>query len=69
MAGLRFAPSLIETGLLTNISLGALTDASKVNREWDRFVDYDVDLAPWKCDVCVPPGYDGTTGARLTHTG
>ncbi|MEO7934381.1 MAG: autotransporter-associated beta strand repeat-containing protein [Chthoniobacterales bacterium] len=57
---LEAAPSPIGTGLLSNITLGALQNSAVVNRQWPNWVDYDVDLATWTYDVYVPPGYDGT---------
>ena len=59
-APLWAAASPIGTGLVSNISLGALTDPSKVNRKWTEDIDYDIDLTSWKYDVYVPVDYDGT---------
>ncbi len=57
---LNAAPSPIGTGLLSNITLGALQDTSVVNRTWPQVVNYDLNLDTWAYDVYVPPGYDGT---------
>jgi hypothetical protein len=48
------------TGLVSNTTLGALKDASVINRAWPLVVNYDLDLNTWPMDVYVPPGYDGT---------
>jgi autotransporter-associated beta strand protein len=48
------------TGLHLNTTLGALKDASVVNRQWPEVIDYDSDIAGWAVDVYVPPAYDGT---------
>jgi len=48
------------TGLVSNTTLGALKDASVINRAWPDVVNYDLNLATWPMDVYVPPGYDGT---------
>lgn len=57
---LQAAPSPIGTGLLSNITLGALQDPSVVNQKWPSCVYYDLDLTTWRYDVYVPPTYDGT---------
>ena len=55
---LQAAPSPIGTGLLSDITLGALQDASVVNRAWDQVVNYDFDLQNWRYDLFVPESYD-----------
>jgi fibronectin type 3 domain-containing protein len=57
---LQAAPSPIGTGLLSNITLGALQNSSVVNRAWPQVVNYDLNLNTWAYDVYVPPSYDGT---------
>jgi autotransporter-associated beta strand protein len=53
-------PSPIGTGLLSNITLGALQNSSVINRAWPAVVNYDLNLNSWRYDVFVPPSYDGT---------
>ncbi|HEY8902443.1 MAG TPA: hypothetical protein VIM48_01970, partial [Chthoniobacterales bacterium] len=57
---LKASPSPIGTGLITNITLGALQNPSVINRAWPLVVNYDLDLTKWVYDVYVPPSYDGT---------
>ena len=48
------------TGFFSNITLGALQNASVINRAWPLVVNYDLNLSTWPYDVYVPPSYDGT---------
>jgi autotransporter-associated beta strand protein len=57
---MKAAPSPIGTGLLSNITLGALQNPGVVNNDGNFWINYDVDLNSWRYDVYVPPGYDGT---------